>query len=54
MQTEQLKKEMPGIGNPGVAAGEQQGSGEGKKKPAMEVRDVHFAYGKNKILKGLL
>ena len=52
MQTEQLKKEMPGIGNPGVAAGEQQGSGEGKKKPAMEVRDVHFAYGKNKILKG--
>ena len=21
-------------------------------KPAMEVRDVHFAYGKNKILKG--
>lgn len=52
MQTEQLKKEMPGIGNPGVAVGEQQGSGEGKKKPAMEVRDVHFAYGKNKILKG--
>lgn len=52
MQTEQLKKEMPGIGNPGVAAGEQQGSGEGKKKTAMEVRDVHFAYGKNKILKG--
>lgn len=27
-------------------------SGEGKKKPAMEVRDVHFSYGKNKILKG--
>ena len=25
---------------------------EGKIKPAMEVRDVHFAYGKNKILKG--
>lgn len=27
-------------------------SGEGKKKPAIEVRDVHFSYGKNKILKG--
>ena len=25
---------------------------EQKMKPAMEVRDVHFAYGKNKILKG--
>ena len=36
MQTEQLKKEAPDSG----------------KKPAMEVRDVHFAYGKNKILKG--
>ena len=22
-------------------------------KPAMEVRDIHFAYGKNKVLKGV-
>ena len=29
----------------------EQNTGE-KVKPAMEVRDVHFAYGKNKILKG--
>ena len=38
MQTEQLKKEAPDSG----------------KKPAMEVRDVHFAYGKNKILNPLM
>lgn len=29
----------------------EENTGE-KVKPAMEVRDVHFAYGKNKILKG--
>lgn len=26
---------------------------ESNTKPAMEVRDVHFAYGKNKVLKGV-
>ena len=41
MQTEQLKNQNIGA----------ESSGE-KTKPAMEVRDVHFSYGKNKILKG--
>ena len=30
----------------------EEKTSEKKHNPAMEVRDVHFSYGKNKILKG--
>ncbi len=67
MQTERIRegneKGFGGAGEAAVESGnfrmesmraEKKAKAENQqgKKPAMEVRDVHFSYGKNKILKG--